>query len=115
MKKYSVSVSKKVWCSSSGHYSGRAIVRDGIRRSIRLVDLSDFRVMHKNNILTYQGYPKYIMCDIAQAYKSAWDAGDITVSEHDQFGHERTVNLRYHDPHRLQRIINFNYKQWCED
>ena len=85
-----------------------------VTRDAREVDISDFRLMHKNKPFTYNGYPAYVLAEIAKWYKKSWDKGNISVCETDQYGNERRENLRYHDEHILQFLINQNHKRYTD-
>lgn len=110
-RKYTVIVSKDIYCSSTGHYNATCqIVGKG--RDKRTVDLHGLRIMRHDSPATYKGYPKYVLEDIARQLKEAWDNSEINVYEYTQDDNRRYDNLRYHDAHRLQFLINSNWRQF---
>ena len=115
-RKYEVVAIDAIHCTSSCHYSAYVIIKDTKtgKRDAREVDISDFRLMHKNKPFTYNGYPAYVLAEIAKWYKKSWDKGNISVCETDQYGNERRENLRYHDEHILQFLINQNHKRYTD-
>lgn len=113
MAKYSVDISTDVYCSSSGHYFGTVIIKGKGKRDSRDVDLYDMRLIHKDKPFTYTGYPKYVLRMIAQQFKDHWDNGRIKVYEYTRDETRRYEDLRYHDAHILQRLINQHYSEWC--
>lgn len=114
-RKYMVKVSDEIYCTSTGHYFAKVWISDGATRDKRDIDLDGCRIMWKDKPFTYNGYPKYITQAIADGLKEKWDNGELSVYEFDRDGNRRYQQLRYHDPHRLQWQINYNFKLYGSD
>lgn len=114
--KYQIRAIGAIYCSSTGHYSATVIILDKKtgKSDTRQVDISDFRIMHKNNPYTYKGYPKYVIANIAKHLKQMADSNSLSVHEVNQEGDRRYSNLRYHEDDHLQYLININYKRYQE-
>ena len=111
-RKYTVTVSHQVYCTSMGHYFAKALIKDGKTREWRDIDLNGCRIMWRDKPFTYQGYPAYVQQSIADQLKQMLDEGELSVYEHDRDGNRRYYDLRYHVPEHLKREIDRNFIEY---
>lgn len=93
-------ISRRVNVSSTGHYSFRVSIKG-----------------YRGTRLWWDGYesfwtptadptfPKYVVQAFEGLLLKLLKADDTIYYENDQYGGERTTNLRYHDPDRIARWI----------
>ena len=115
-RKYTVSVHKHIYCSSSGDYSATVVIRSDKGRDKRNVGLSGCRIMWENKPFTYKGYPQYVTASIAEQLKTLLDNGELQVYEHDRDGNRRYEGFHiYHEDRHLEFYINLNYDRYGKE
>lgn len=92
------SVSRRVNVSSTGHYSFNIHVKGYRCKWLRWDGHTYFWTP-----TAYPSFPAYVMKALTALLLERLKAEDTIYYENDQYGGERTKDLRYHDPERIER------------
>lgn len=100
-RKYTVkSIGRRVNISSTGHYSFTVWIEGYRCKWLRWDGYESFWTPTADPT-----FPKYVVQALEFLLLKLLKADDTIYYENDQWGGERTTNLRYHDPDRIARWI----------
>lgn len=108
-KKYSVSVSNYVNCSSDSRYHGSVSIRSKDGFDGRDIDLESMGLWVHVGVGYTKKYPKYVKQEIVKQFKEKLDNQELIIYEYNRDSERRYENLRYHDNDLLKSEIDYHY------